>query len=78
MKYLYMFLESGRSNSFVIEKCTAPKLSHKIRYFFFGTPDSKGCFPKRFEIYASKQIIEVVLMVVLKIRVRRVRSYSLP
>ena len=32
-----MSLESGRTNIFVIEKCTAPKLSLKIRYNFWDT-----------------------------------------
>ena len=32
MIYLYMSLELGRTNIFVIEKCAAPQLSLKIRY----------------------------------------------
>ena len=33
---LYMFIESGRTNIFIIKMSTAPRLSLKIRYNFLG------------------------------------------
>ena len=33
---------SGRTKFFVIEKCTAPKLSLKLRFYFLGCPVSQG------------------------------------
>ena len=35
---LYMSVELGKNNVFVIEECIAPKLSLKIRYNFLGHP----------------------------------------
>ena len=35
---LYMSPDSGRTNIFVMEMFTSPKLSFKISYIFFGKP----------------------------------------
>ena len=43
---MYMSLESGRTNIFIIKKCTATKLSLKIRTVFWDTRYNNAPFKK--------------------------------